>query len=107
MSIFRKNPIRVGDLVIGVNKYGWGKHGVAELNRQFEEPSLVLEISEDSALVFHEQQGPQWYNLVKLERVYVTDEFENVDGRELAAIEFNYSDQSWNEDDNGDKRGDN
>ena len=79
MSIFQKKQIRVGDLVIGVKKYGWNKNGAAMLQRYFEEPSLVLEIKDDSALVFFEQQGPQWYNLTKLERCYVKDEYERTD----------------------------
>ena len=99
MSIFQKKKISVGDLVIGVKKYGWDGVGAAELRRYFDEPSLVLEIKEDEALVFFEQQGPVWYNLTKLERVYVTEEFDNVDRRGMAAVEFNYSDQSGNKDD--------
>lgn len=75
MSIFQKKQIRVGDLVIGVKKYGWNNNGAAMLQRYFTEPSLVLEIKEDSALVFFEQEGPTWYNLTKLERCYVKDEF--------------------------------
>ena len=79
MSIFQKKQIRVGDLVIGVKKYGWNNNGAALLQRYFTEPSLVLEIKDDSALVFFEQQGPQWYNLTKLERCYVKDEYETTD----------------------------
>tara|TARA_B100001057_G_scaffold396530_1_gene406348 strand:+ start:269 stop:586 length:318 start_codon:yes stop_codon:yes gene_type:complete len=75
MSIFQKQQIKVGDLVIGVKKYGWNNNGAAMLERYFTEPSLVLEIKEDSALVFFEQEGPTWYNLTKLERCYVKDEF--------------------------------
>ena len=98
MSIFQKQPIRVGDLVIGVNKYGWDGKGAAALHRYFTEPSLVLEIKEDSALVFFEQQGPIWYNLTKLERCYVKDEFTRNnpqdDRRELAKDRVDNSDQS-------------
>ena len=79
MSIFQKKQIRVGDLVIGVKKYGWNNNGAAMLQRYFTEPSLVLEIKEDSALVFFEQEGPLWYNLTKLERCYVKDEYERTD----------------------------
>ena len=79
MSIFQKKQIRVGDLVIGVKKYGWNNNGAAMLQRYFTEPSLVLEIKEDSALVFFEQEGPTWYNLTKLERCYVKDEYERTD----------------------------
>jgi len=75
MSIFRKIQIKPGDLVIGVKKYGWNKNGAAMLQRYFDEPSLVLEIKDDSALVFFEQSGPQWYDITKLERCYVKDEF--------------------------------
>ncbi|MEC7689158.1 MAG: hypothetical protein VX514_08905 [Candidatus Thermoplasmatota archaeon] len=75
MSIFRKQPIRVGDLVIGVKKYGWNNKGAAMLRRYFDRPSLVLEIKADEALVFDEQQGPIWYNLTKLERCYAKEEF--------------------------------
>ena len=76
MSIFQKIQIKVGDLVIGVKKYGWNNNGAAMLQRYFTEPSLVLEIKDDLALVFFEQEGPTWYNLSKLERCYVKDEFE-------------------------------
>ena len=75
MSIFPKNKINVGDLVIGVNKYGWNNHGAAKLKRYFSEPSLVLEIKDQQALVYFEQSGPQWYDITKLERVYVREEF--------------------------------
>lgn len=79
MSIFQKIQIKVGDLVIGVKKYGWNNNGAAMLQRYFTEPSLVLEIKDDSALVFFEQDGPVWYNLTKLERCYVKDEYETTD----------------------------
>ena len=79
MSIFQKKQIRVGDLVIGVKKYGWNNNGAAMLQRYFTEPSLVLELKDDSALVFFEQKGPVWYNLTKLERCYVKDEYETAD----------------------------
>ena len=61
MSIFPKKKIIVGDLVIGVNRYGWDGKGAASLQRFFTEPSLVLEINESQALVYFEQTGPQWY----------------------------------------------
>ncbi len=77
MSIFQKKPIEVGDIVIGVAKYGWDNKGAAFIERYFTTPSLVLEIKEDEALVFFEQSGPRWYNLSKLERCYVKEEFEN------------------------------
>jgi len=67
--------------------------------RYFIEPSMVLEIKDNQALVYFEQSGPEWYNLTKLERVYVTEEFTDDDRRGLAPAEFNNSDQSWNEDD--------
>ena len=82
MSIFQKKQIRVGDLVIGVKKYGWNNNGAAMLQRYFTEPSLVLEIKEDSALVFFEQEGPTWYNLTKLERCYVKDEFSETNNQQ-------------------------
>ena len=75
MSIFPKKQIQVGDLVIGVNKYGWDGKGAATLKRYFTEPSLVLEIKEQQALVYFEQSGPEWYDITKLERVYVSEEF--------------------------------
>ena len=105
MSIFPKKKIRVGDLVIGVSKYGWDNKGAATLQRYFNEPSLVLEIQGEEALVYVEQQGPMWYNLNKLERTYVTEEFETGNGRNMAAIKFDHSDQSRNEDDSRDRRG--
>ena len=77
MNIFQKKPIEVGDIVIGVAKYGWDGKGAALLERYFTSPSLVLEIKGDDALVFFEQTGPKWYNLSKLERCYVKEEFEN------------------------------
>ena len=75
MSIFPKKQIQVGDLVIGTSKYGWDGVGAATLERYFIEPSLVLEIKEQQALVYFEQQGPVWYDITKLERVYVSEEF--------------------------------
>jgi len=75
MSIFPKKKIQAGDLVIGVNKYGWNNHGAAKLERYFTEPSLVLEIKDQQALVYFEQSGPKWYDITKLERVYVKDEY--------------------------------
>ena len=95
MSIFPKKPIKVGDVVIGVNKYGWDGKGAATLTRFFTEPSLVLEIKEQQALVYFEQSGPQWYDITKLERVYVTEEF-NSDGT-VAKDQFNSSDKPRNE----------
>ncbi len=74
MSIYPKKPLKPGDLVIGVNKYGWNNHGAALLKRYFTEPSLVLEIKDQQALVYFEQSGPVWYDITKLERVYVSDE---------------------------------
>jgi hypothetical protein len=99
MSIFPKKKIDVGNLVIGISKHGWDTKGPAELVRYFDNPSLVLEIIEDKALVYIEHQGPVWYNLGKLERVYVTEEFIDVDSRGLATDKLNRSDQSRNEDD--------
>ena len=75
MSIFPKKKIIVGDLVIGVNRYGWDGKGAASLQRFFTEPSLVLEINESQALVYFEQTGPQWYDITKLERVHVREEY--------------------------------
>ena len=92
MSIFQKKPIEVGDIVIGVAKYGWDGKGAALLERYFTTPSLVLEIKEDQALVFFEQTGPRWYNFSKLERCYVKEEFEN---KKFVAIHQQHSgDQS-------------
>ena len=76
MSIFQKKPIKVGDVVIGVHKYGWNGEGAAALSRFFTEPSLVLEIKDQQALVYFEQTGPEWYDITKLERVYVTEEYD-------------------------------
>lgn len=75
MSIFPKKPIKVGDIVIGVHKYGWDGKGAATLARFFTEPSLVLEIKGQQALVYFEQSGPKWYDITKLERVYVSEEY--------------------------------
>ena len=75
MSIFPKKPIRTGDLVIGVNKYGWNNQGAALLRRYFDTPAIVLEIKGEDALVFFEKEGPIWNNLTKLERCYVKDEY--------------------------------
>ena len=99
MPIFQKQEIKVGDLVIGLNKYGFDAKGAAMLQRYFDVPSLVLEIKGSEALVFFENQGATWYNLTKLERVYVTEEFTDADRRGLAPVEFNNSDQSGNKDD--------
>lgn len=77
MSIFPQKPIKVGDIVIGINKYGWNKNGAAQLARYFTEPSLVLEMKEGQALVYFEKSGPEWYDTTKLERVYVSEEFSN------------------------------
>lgn len=101
MSIFPKKKINVGDLVIGIKKYGWDSKIPTDLKRDFEEPSMVLEIKEDSALVFFEQHGPRWYNLSNLERVYVTEEFTSIDGQDLATDKLNNSHQSRNQDDSG------
>ena len=75
MSIFPKKKIKVGDLVIGVNRYGWDGKGAAILQRYFTEPSIVLEIQNEQALVYFEQSGPEWYDITKLERVYVKEEY--------------------------------
>lgn len=78
MSIFQQQKIKTGDLVIGKRKYASGQNGTSGGNiRYFNEPSLVLEIREDTALVFCEQEGPQWYNISQLEKCYVTDEYAN------------------------------
>jgi hypothetical protein len=94
MSIFQKIPISVGDLVIGTKKYGWDNTGAPTLERFFLEPVMVLEIKESQALLYFEQSGPRWYDITKLERVYVTEEFTDEDRRGLALIEFNNSNQS-------------
>jgi len=75
MSIFPKKQIQVGDLVIGTNRYGWDGKGAATLKRYFTDPSIVLEIKDQQALVYFEQTGPKWYDITKLERVYVTEEY--------------------------------
>tara|TARA_Y100000593_G_C4039340_1_gene204358 strand:+ start:177 stop:488 length:312 start_codon:yes stop_codon:yes gene_type:complete len=92
MSIFPKKKISPGDLVIGVSKYGWDNKGAPTLERYFSEPALVLEIEGADALIHFEHSEPRWYNLSKLERVYVTEEFTDDDRRGLAPIEFNNSD---------------
>jgi len=74
MSIYPKKPLKAGDLVIGTNKYGWNNKGAAVLKRYFVEPALVLEVNESQALVYFEQSGPIWYDISKLEKVYVTEE---------------------------------
>ena len=103
MSIFQKLKIKVGDTVIGKNKYGWDNKGAAIMQRYFSEPSLVLEIEGKKALVYFEQQGPQWYDISMLERAYVTEEFEHINQRGVASTQFNYSDQPRDKDDSGDK----
>ena len=77
MSIFPKKQIEVGDIVIGVYKYGWSKLGGVPLQRFFITPSIVLEIKESQALVFFEQTGPEWYDITKLERCYVKEEYKD------------------------------
>ena len=86
MSIFRKMPINPGDLVIGVKKYGWDGKGAAMLQRYFESPAIVLEVNESQALIFFEQTGPKWYDITKLERCYVTDEYETTDKADRGGI---------------------
>ena len=76
MSIFPKKQIQVGDIVIGVNRYGWDGKGAATLSRYFTEPSIILEIKDQQALVYFEQTGPQWYDITKLERCYVKEEYD-------------------------------
>ena len=84
MSIFQKIQIKPGDLVIGVNRYGWDGAGAAMLKRYFTTPSIVLEVVESQALVFFEQSGPQWYDITKLERCYVKDEFSEATNKQLS-----------------------
>ena len=103
MSIFQKPLIRVGDLVIGIKKSPRNRTETMLSERSFEKPAMVLEITGDNVLVFFEQEGPTWYNLSKLERVYVTEEFTDIDRKGLAPVEFNNSDQSRHKDDNGNK----
>ena len=79
MSIFPQKPIKAGDIVIGINRTGWNINGAAQLNRFFTEPSIVLEVKESQALVYFEQDGPVWYDITKLERVYVSEEFSRPD----------------------------
>ena len=76
MSIFQQQKIKSGDLVIGKRRLSFGSNGSKGSIRHFEEPSLVLEIKGDRALVFFEQRGPVWYNISELERCYVREEFE-------------------------------
>lgn len=71
MSIFRRLKIKPGDLVIGCSRQGWSKNGVSEFKRYFTTPSIVLEVNEQQALVYFEQTGPKWYDITKLEKVYV------------------------------------
>jgi hypothetical protein len=77
MSIFPKNPIKAGDLVIGAKHRSWMPS--SDQGRLFVEPSIVLEIKANQVLVFFEQSGPQWYDIAELERVYVTEEIPNSD----------------------------
>tara|TARA_B100000424_G_scaffold250914_1_gene225937 strand:+ start:220 stop:528 length:309 start_codon:yes stop_codon:yes gene_type:complete len=102
MSIFQQPKIKVGDVVIGKRRLSFGTDGSNGAIRYFNNPSLILEIKDDMALVFFEQGAPAWYNLDMLERVYVKDEFENLD-RRMAPIAFDHSDQSRNKNDNGDR----
>jgi len=74
MSIFQAPQIKVGDVVIGKRRLTTSKQ-IGSV-RYFDEPSLVLEIKNDRALVFFEQDGPVWYNISELERCYVREEFE-------------------------------
>ena len=76
MSIFRQIQIKVGDLVIGKRRLSFGSNGSRGTDRYFSEPCLVLEVVEDRALVFFEQEGPVWYNISELERCYVKEEYE-------------------------------
>ena len=76
MSIFQQFKIKTGDLVIGKRRLSFGSNGTKGSIRHFDEPSLVLEIKNDQALVFFEQEGPVWYNISELERCYVREEFE-------------------------------
>jgi len=75
MSIFQQPKIKTGDVVIGKRRLSFGPNGSSGSIRYFNEPSLVLEIKGDRALVFFEQEGPVWYNLSELERCYVKDEY--------------------------------
>ena len=75
MSIFQQPKIKTGDVVIGKRRLSFGSNGSSGTIRYFDEPSLVLEIKGDKALVFFEQEGPVWYNLGELERCYVKDEY--------------------------------
>ena len=77
MSIFQQPKIKTGDLVIGKRRLSFGSVTTGGSSiRYFDEPSLVLEIKGDRALVFFEQEGPVWYNISELERCYVREEFE-------------------------------
>lgn len=95
MSIFPKKPIQAGDVVIGVNKYGWNKHGVAKLERYFSDPVIVLEVKGQQALLYFEQDGPKWYDITKVEVVYVSEEFSKPGG--VANDGVNSSDKPRNE----------
>ena len=75
MSIFPKKPIQPGDVVIGCNRHGWNQHGIAKFERYFSHPVIVLEIKDQQALLYFEQEGPTWYDITKVEKVYVSDEF--------------------------------
>lgn len=71
-SIWQKPKIQVGDLVIGRPKYKW-EGSLQENNRSFVIPSMVVEINQESALVFIEKVGPTWYNIDDLEKVYAKE----------------------------------
>ena len=75
MSIFQKPKIKVGDVVIGRKKLSFGKNSGLGSTRYFDTPCMVLEIKDNSALLFFEQEGPLWYNLSEIERCYVKDEY--------------------------------
>ena len=66
-------------MVIGRRRLTFGANGEHGTIRYFDEPSLVLEIEKERALVFFEQEGPVWYNIEELERCYVREEFTNRD----------------------------
>lgn len=75
MSIFPKKTIEPGDMVIGTQRTGWNKNGIAFLERYFTTPVIVLEIKNQQALLYFEQSGPTWYDITKLEKVYVKEEY--------------------------------
>lgn len=94
MSIFPKKPIQPGDVVIGCNRHGWNEFGVAKFERYFTQPVIVLEVKDQQVLLYFEQEGPTWYDITKVEKVYVSEEFTKE--RTVASNQLDSPDKSGN-----------